>query len=256
MIVLHDNNAPTVHVSDNVAEAAGELLAAAIERTARRSGRCRIGLSGGSTPGPIYAWLAQHLPRRLYAQLWVTWCDERVLPCAPQRAGDWQAFDPESNLWLAYHNWLAHVPFDPDHALPMALTTDAKAEVLRFGRAFQSTYQGAIDVALLGVGPDGHVASLFAGHPALAVDDLCLAVHDSPKPPLERITLALPVLNQARVVVVAAQGEAKAAMLADAYYGTGQGGTLPVAHIHGGGDLHWVLDRAAARHIIERSMGN
>ncbi|MSQ83607.1 MAG: 6-phosphogluconolactonase [Myxococcales bacterium] len=253
MIVLHRPATgpcrPTVHISPDVPTIAGELLAGAIERTIARQGRCRLALSGGSTPAPIFAWLRQNLPTRCYDQLHITWADERVLPCNPSFAGDWQAFDPESNLRLAYEKWLAHVPIDVRRVHPLALSADAKVETLRFGRSFRQEMDGEIDVALLGVGPDGHVASLFPDHPALDVDDLCMAVHDSPKPPAERITLSLPVLDRARVVVVAATGDNKADMLSNAFAGVNGGEGLPVARVRGGGDLHWVLDPAAGRQI-------
>jgi len=258
VIVLHrrapGSVQPVVHVSADVPTDAAELLCGAILAAVRRNGRCRLALSGGSTPGPIFAWLRDHLPAAIYPQLCVTWADERVLPCAPRSAGDWQAFDPDSNLRLAYDRWLAHVPIDTRHVLPMALSDDARAETLRFGRAFRQQFDGAIDVALLGVGPDGHVASLFPGHPGCDVDDLCLAVHDSPKPPAERITLALPVLDRARVVVVAATGANKAAILGEAWTGASGGDRLPVARVRGGGDLHWVIDRAAATGIVAAAM--
>jgi len=246
---------PVVHVcadADRVAAAAGELIAAAITRTVRSRGRCRLALSGGSTPAPIFAWLADHLPRALYAQLSVTWCDERVLPCAPAQPGDWQAFGADSNLRLAFETWLSKVPFDPRRALPLALSGDAGAELVRFGRAFLADFGGAVDVVLLGVGADGHVASLFPGHPALDVEDLCLAVHDSPKPPAERISLALPVIDRARVVIVSATGAAKADVLARTW--SGEADDLPIARVRGGGDLHWVLDRGAASGILTKAI--
>lgn len=263
MIVLHHSPAPapapdhprrcdpTVHIGGDTAEIAAELLAESIRRCVRKTGRCRLALSGGSTPGPIFARLARTLPHSIYPQLRVTWADERVFPVASQAPGDWQAFDAESNLRLAYEHWLAHVPMPAHHVLPLALSTDAKAETLRFGYAFRQAFDGAIDVALLGVGPDGHVASLFPGHPALEVDDLCMAIHDSPKPPLERITLGLPVLDRARVVVVAASGANKAQVLQDAWSGANEGHMLPVARVRGGGDLHWVLDGAAGQGIVQ-----
>lgn len=254
MIVLHcrapGSAQPVVHVSADVPTATGELVKAAIEATVRRKGRCRLALSGGSTPGPVFAWLREHLPPSSYPQLRITWADERVLPCAPRFDGDWQAFDPESNLRLAYDRWLAHVPISPNQVLPLALSADARAETLRFGRSFRDQFDGAVDVALLGVGPDGHVASLFPDHPGCDVDDLCLAIHDSPKPPTERITLALPVLDRARVVVVAATGANKAAVLRAAWTGKDGGDRLPVARVRSGGDLHWVIDRAAATDLL------
>lgn len=260
MIVLHRNAPglaqPVVHVSDDVPTAAGALLKAAIEATVRRQGRCRLALSGGSTPGPIFGWLREHLPAAVYPQLLVTWADERVLPCAPKFDGDWQAFDAESNLRLAYERWLAHVPIDTRNVLPLALSSDAKAETLRFGRIFRDRFEGEVDVALLGVGPDGHVASLFPDHPGCDVDDLCLAVHDSPKPPAERITLALPVLDRARVVVVAATGANKASIFRAAWTGQDGGDRLPVARVRSGGDLHWVIDRAAATELMTAAMAD
>lgn len=250
-LVLHAAERPDVHVADALAPAYGPLIADAIERSILATGRCRLGLSGGGTPGPVYAWLRQHLPARCYGQLLVTFVDERHLPVSDATPGAWQAFDAESNLRGAYEAWLAHVPLSPDRVLPMSLGGALEAELLRFGRAFQAQFEGGLDVAILGAGPDGHVASLFPDHPGLDVDDVCLAVHDSPKPPRQRISLALPVLQRAGVAFVLASGVAKQEMLSRAYAGDL---ALPVARLRTPGRHRWLLDRDAARAILAQHL--
>ena len=217
MIQLHLNGPkrPTVHVLDDFASQAAQMIADAIVETTRRTGRCRLGLAGGSTPASVYSHLAKLLPAHVYPQLRITWTDERVLDKVGHAPGDWQPFDPESNLRSAYAEWLSKVPLAPENVLPLSLSGDAKAELRRFGQAFQQQFDAGLDIALLGVGEDGHVASLFPGHPALDVDDVALAIHDSPKPPAARISLTLPArlstgrVKRAGTLIVLARGKAK-----------------------------------------------
>jgi 6-phosphogluconolactonase len=138
------------------------------------------------------------------------WGDERAVP--PD--------DPESNFGAARRLWLepAGVPADRTHRMPAdTLDLDAAA------RAYEADLTAAIgaparpDLVLLGAGPDGHVCSLFPGHAALAeTTRQVLAVRDSPKPPPARLTLTLPVLTGAGLVVVAALGDSKAAAVREA----------------------------------------
>lgn len=106
-----------------------------------------------------------------------------------------------------------------------------------------------LDLALMGMGPDGHVCSLFPGHEALREGTRwVLAVSDSPKPPPLRVTLSLPALAAARVVCVAAFGESKAHALQAALEDTGS--ALPVAHLaRRQGETHFLLDPAAASRL-------
>ena len=168
---------------------------------------------------------------------------------APTGPGEWRSFHSESNVRLAYEHWLAHVPLDPARVLPMSLGGAIGPQILRFGRAFMTQFDGQLDVAILGAGPDGHIASLFPDHPGLDVVDVCFAVHDSPKPPRERISLTLPTLNQTAFTFVLARGEAKAAMLELAYDGASE---LPLARLCPDGSYHWVLRRDAATKIVAR----
>lgn len=102
------------------------------------------------------------------------------------------------------------------------------------------------DVVLLGMGPDGHVASLFPGHPGLLVDstglgEVTLAVTDSPKPPASRVSLSLPAVNNARRVWIAAWGEEKAPAIAAAVAGVDVN-EIPAAGVGGIEETLWLTD--------------
>ena len=259
MIVVHDSaqltpdqGAPTVHVVPDVAAAAGPWVMRAVSQVIERTGRCRLALAGGSTPGPTYRWLRDHLPHHLYGQLWVTLSDERALRYDALQPEQWADLPSDSNLRLVMEHWLAHVPMDPKRILPMTLGGPPEGECVRFGREFLRHCNGEIDVAVLGVGADGHIASLFADHPALEVDDVCLLVQDSPKPPAQRISLTGKVLHGASHIVVLAEGEAKATVLAAVYQGDRR---LPVGRLLPHRDLHWVIDKGLGQALFQLLWG-
>ena len=103
---------------------------------------------------------------------------------------------------------------------------------------------------MLGVGPDGHVASLFPGHPALDVDDaIAVAVHDSPKPPPDRIRLTFSALNRARCVWFLVSGEEKADAVAAALAEGTDLHDVPAAGVTGHEETIWFLDRDAASRL-------
>jgi 6-phosphogluconolactonase len=137
----------------------------------------------------------------------VFWADERAVPPG----------DPESNYGMARTLLLepAGVPSERTHPMDgQAADLDRAAEAYGDELARVLGTPPRLDLALLGVGPDGHVASLFPGHPVLREEAHAVsAVYDAPKPPARRLTLTLPVLASAAQVVVFATGEAKARML-------------------------------------------
>jgi 6-phosphogluconolactonase len=182
------------------AEIARRLLAARRER-----GGAHLALSGGTTPARTYELLGAALDDWQAIDVW--FADERCV--GPD--------DDESNYKLARETLLGAASGLDEarvHRMRGELgPDDGAANYASELREHAPIEEGlaVLDVVVLGIGPDGHVASLFPGAPTLDVEDeLCLGVHDSPKPPPERITLSLPVLRAARRCVLLATGASKA----------------------------------------------
>jgi len=215
--------------------AAAELVAAAA-RSAETS--FRIALSGGSTPRLLYDLLSGPTYRdRIDWSRWcVYWADERLV----------RADDPDSNYFLAESRLLGRVavPRAHVHRAPVEAGTPehvAQAYEDEMRSEFGST--PVFDLILLGMGSDGHTASLFPGRPAL--DETRRWVVASPPgvlpPPVDRVTLTFPVLNAARAVLFLVAGSDKSAPLRDVLGGNS---TLPAARVRGA-NVHWLVDRAA-----------
>ena len=156
MIIVHEctpmpaeMGVPTVHVVPDVAAAAGPWIAKAVTQVIQQTGRCRLALAGGSTPGPTYRWLRDHLATELYGQLWVTLTDERALRYDALPPERWAELPADSNLRLVMAEWLAHVGMDPRRILPLTLGGAAGPECVRFGQEFMQKIGGGIDVAVL-----------------------------------------------------------------------------------------------------------
>ncbi|HEV2974311.1 MAG TPA: 6-phosphogluconolactonase [Solirubrobacteraceae bacterium] len=184
-----------------MSEIARRLLAARRER-----GGAHLALSGGTTPARAYELLSAELESWRAIDVW--FADERCVG----------ADDDESNYKLAREMLLdaaAELDAGRVHRMHGELGPDggaaSYAAALREHAPIEDGL-AVLDVIVLGIGPDGHVASLFPGASTLdaAEDELCLGVHDSPKPPPERITLSLSVLRAARRCVLLATGAAKA----------------------------------------------
>jgi 6-phosphogluconolactonase len=201
------------------AEAAARRAATEIARRLQSArderGAAHLALSGGSTPARTYQLLSTALERWNEIEVW--FADERCV--APE--------DEESNYRLAKETLLTRATTaGPDdgrvHRMRGELGPDEGARSYELelrehapaddGAAGDGARLPVLDVIVLGIGPDGHIASLFPGAPTLDAgpEHLCLGVHDSPKPPTERITLTLPVLRSARRCVLLATGASKA----------------------------------------------
>lgn len=160
-------------------------------------GAFHIVLTGGTTPRRLYEML-----REAHAD-WAAWHvyfgDERCLP--PQHA--------ERNSRMANLAWLDHVPIPRSQIHPMHAELGAEAAASAYARTLQAL--GSFDVVLLGLGEDGHTASLFPGHYLGDAADAptVIAVHDAPKPPSERVSLTAQRLSAARQVMFLVTGEAK-----------------------------------------------
>ncbi|GAC1435592.1 MAG: 6-phosphogluconolactonase [Solirubrobacteraceae bacterium] len=177
-----------------VARRTAALLQRLIEAALAARGTAHVALAGGTTPARAYELL--DLPDWQGVELWFG--DERCVPLG----------DAEANAAMVAER--LHAPGARINRIRGELGPEAAAAeydaLLR-----ERLPDGVLDVALLGMGPDGHTASLFPGNPAVAERAVwCTAVHDAPKPPPERVTLTLPVLLAARQIVLLAGGAAKA----------------------------------------------
>jgi|tagenome__1003787_1003787.scaffolds.fasta_scaffold20814646_2 6-phosphogluconolactonase len=191
----HDVRVVRCESIEEAVEACADLLANAIDADRTVRGRAHVALSGGSTVGQVYRLLGPKLPDWRDVHLW--YGDERVVPLD----------DPECNHRLATGT------LDAGDATwhPLAVDLGCEGAAAAYAEELGDTI---IDVALNGMGPDGHTASLFPGHPQLHATGVAVCVRDSPKPPPERVTLTLGKLNEARRIVVLVTGAEKAPMLA------------------------------------------
>ncbi|GAA8848157.1 6-phosphogluconolactonase [Helicobacter pylori] len=219
---------------------AGRLLASVQEAVALR-GEAHVALTGGSMGSALVAALADHPAVDVvdWSRVHVWWGDERWLPLG----------DPDRNDTQNDSAGLDRLPLDPArvHRVPGPDTSESpEAAAIAYERALRVDGGGSWDVVLLGVGPDGHVASLFPGHPAQLRDDaLAIAVHDSPKPPPIRVSLTLGCLARSHEVWFVVAGADKAEAVAKGVSGApAQESTA--AQLQALGRTLWLVDEAAA----------
>ncbi|MEU1329596.1 6-phosphogluconolactonase [Streptomyces sp. NPDC005865] len=223
-----------------VADHAVRSLGAAVDR----AGGATWVLAGGSTPAAAYRLLAEGRSAIDWSRLRVLVGDERCVPVG----------HPDSNWGQAAAVLLDRVPVEPGGLMVPEGTLPPEEAASRYEAALALLPKDAdglprLDHVWLGVGEDGHTLSLFPGLDAVEVTDrLVVGVHDSPKPPRERITLTLRALRGAQDCLVIAAGAGKAEVIADALEGDEK---LPVARAAraveaAGGRVTWLLDEAAA----------
>lgn len=222
---------------------AGRLLAAVQEALALR-GTAHVALTGGSMGSALVTALADHPAVSVvgWSRVHLWWGDERYLPSGDVDRNDTQNVDAG----------LARLPLDPAevHHVPGPDDSEsAEAAAAAYERALRVSGGGAWDVVLLGVGPDGHVASLFPGHPAQLRDDaLAIAVHDSPKPPSTRVSLTMGCLSRSREVWFVVSGADKAEAVAKGVAGASPAESS-AAQVHGLERTLWLVDEAAASQL-------
>ena len=214
-------------------EALASLFAHRFESMARSAiathGRFACALPGGSVANAFFPPLVGAAVD--WGQVEFFWGDERAVPPA----------HPEANYSLARRLWLDHIPLDPGRVHRIrGEEPDLEAVAADYAQELTGILGGRpLDLVLLGMGPDGHVGSLFPAHPALRESSRwVVAVRDSPKPPPRRITLTLVPLTGAALVCVVAFGSEKAGAVRDAIESEWSG--LPVA----------LAARAAARALF------
>jgi 6-phosphogluconolactonase len=231
----------TIHKDKQaLAEAAARDFVARAAAAIEERGRFTVALAGGSTPRTAYELLARdHASEVDWANVHIFYGDERSVP--PEHE--------DSNYRMSKEALLDHVSAGSVHRmqgeLPPEQAARAYEEELRDFFEHESIPQ--LDLVMLGIGEDGHTASLFPGTPALDVTDRWTVENPVEKLETVRLTLTVPVLNAARAVVFAVAGEDKAEALREILEGDADPHDYPAKLVWPEGGPMWFVDRAAAK---------
>jgi 6-phosphogluconolactonase len=222
-------------------EAAAAEFTAQASAAIRARGRFTIALSGGSTPKRLYALLATK-PNIPWDKIYFFWGDERHVP--PDH--------PESNYRMVHEALLSKVPVPSENIFRIHTEEkDAAAAALQYEQTLKDFFHLSpgefprFDLILLGIGPDGHTASLFPGSPALNEHQRLVVANPVEKFHTDRLTFTFPVLNAAATVIFLASGPDKASMLHEVL--ENHDANLPSQQVRPiNGRLLWLVDSAAA----------
>ena len=235
---------PQVHVYADkaalVSAAADQVIELIRDAIASRN-RCSIALSGGSTPKPLYQALAKaDLP---WDSLYIYWGDERYVP----------ATHSDSNAKMAREAWLDHVPIPAANIFTVPTDTESpEVTADRYQQSLMDSFGAAsaedipqFDVILLGMGDDGHTASLFPH--TLALNEFYRWVTVGNKDGQPRITFSAPLINRARHVIFVVAGANKQSALSQVFAPAADSATYPARLTAPTGELRWLLDSDASQ---------
>lgn len=214
----------TVH--DNLEELSASVarrIAVRARHAIKARGLFRVALAGGETPRRCYERLREMSVD--WKRVQVYFGDERCLPRG----------DAQRNDRMAYEALLGHVDIPPENVHVIPAERGAHAAATEYAALLE---HAPLDLVLLGLGEDGHVASLFFGNPAVERNELAVPVFNAPKPPPERVSLGLSALNAARAKLFLISGKSKQDALEKVVLGI----ELPAARVKG---AEWHVDRAA-----------
>ena len=217
------------YMPDTVAEAIASLL----DEAAAARGRATLAIPGGRSPGPVLTALARCLSPFVRERLHLLWLDERAVPVGANDRND----APTLAAWQAGGPLPAGV-----HPMPAESADLEAAAALYAGTISDATQGHPIDVCLVGIGEDGHFASLFPNHAGLSELAEVFVITDSPKPPARRLTMGLPVIVSASHLVILALGVAKGRVARQTQLGPDR--ALPVSLLPKSKCI-WYLDDAA-----------
>ncbi|MDX8405108.1 MAG: 6-phosphogluconolactonase [Mariprofundus sp.] len=210
--------------AEAVAQSAATIVVAAAAAAIAERGLFHWALAGGTTPKRCYQLLCDADIDWSAVHIWFG--DERCLPIG----------DGERNDFMADQALLQHVPIPAAQIHRMAAELGPEQAAEQYNALLAEA--PVMDLVLLGIGEDGHTASLFPGNPGLEDQRLALPVYHSPKPPCERVSMGYTVLNAARRCVIMVAGKGKADAMARIFNGE----RLPVARVAGS---QWLIDRDA-----------
>lgn len=233
-------------------EAAGRFVAAGRDAV-RLRGRFVAALSGGTTPRPLYELLstAEWRVQVDWKKTHLFWSDERFVP----------ADDPRSNYGMARDALLSRIDIPPANVHPMVTqTADAQQAAQMYEQTIQrvfGTREGGIpkfDLMLLGLGENGHTASLFPHSPLLHENERLVAAEFVKEAGNWRITMTVPLINAARSVMVLVSGSGKAAALREVLSGAFRPEDYPAQLVRPvNGEMVWIVDESAVKLLPERA---
>ncbi len=226
--------------------ALSEAIARRVEEVLTEKDHFDLVLTGGNTPRPLFKYLTENYRNKIpWGKIRFYWSDERYVPHN----------DPQSNFGMAKETLLDYVPINPNNVFPMPTTfidpEEARNSYERLLRSHFNSLVPHFDLALLGLGEDCHVASLFPRTIQLSETKHWVVTSISPKEPLQRLSLTFPAINGSRMIYFLATGEGKAEPLNKA---------LSKEHIEiqdcpargvkpTDGEIVWWVDRAAGNRI-------
>ncbi|KAI4307055.1 hypothetical protein L6164_030285 [Bauhinia variegata] len=245
-----DKNIVGVFEKEELPVALAKYVADLSDKFTKERGSFTVVLSGGSLIKCLGKLLEPPYADSIEWSKWhVFWVDERVVPKDHE----------DSNYKLAYDGFLSKVPILPGnvYAINDALSAEGAADdyetclrhLVKNGVLAVSSVSGfpKFDLMLLGMGPDGHVASLFPGHALVKENQKWVTfIKDSPKPPPERITFTFPVINSSAYIAMVITGAGKADAVHTALGDSKNSEKLPVELVSPEGELKWFLDKGAA----------
>ena len=233
--------------TQELSKAAAELFVQAAQQAVQENGRFTVALTGGSSPKQMHQLLSQAPYREQvpWAQTFVFWGDERWVPLT----------DEQSNARMAFETLLNHVPIPKTQIFPMWGNQEPEIFAQEYEKMLRQ-HLGAtgFDLILLGMGDDGHTASLFPGTAVLNEKEKWVVAYYLEPKQIYRITLTAPLINQAKKVVFLTFGEKKADALYEVLEGKRNPEQYPSQLIQPQNkEPVWLVDRAAARRL---SKGN
>ena len=229
----------------SLAQAVVEQIIGLSKVTIQKYGRFCLALAGGSTPRPVYANLAdQNLD---WSKIHLFWGDERCVP--PEH--------PDSNYRMARLALIEQIDIPEENIHRISGELPAEQAAAQYEASLRAFFDPQadwprFDLILLGLGDDGHTASLFPGTPAERVEDrwVTAVVHDQPPEPLvDRVSLTLPAINAARQVIFLVTGASKFVPLRQVFQSDpGAPEALPARRVQPtDGSMVWMIDQAAAK---------
>jgi 6-phosphogluconolactonase len=231
--VYHDMNEVCVKTAEWFVAEANEAIA--------KHGKFTVALSGGSTPRQLFMELAKPEWQKQmdWSKVFVFWGDERFVART----------DAQSNQKMARETLLDHVPVAEKNIIPVPFLATAELSAKQYEVELKKTFSNLpkIDLILLGLGADGHTASLFPGSLALTEETRWVCPSQPKAGGPERITLTYPVINNGELVCFLVTGAEKAAIVKEILEATSGSEEYPAQRIQPtSGKLLWILDRAAA----------